>query len=135
MRICEVEELTMDGITICDYVETNLSEHEENQSPPTVKSDPERLLSRVSLPSIPRLPGNFKPASRRLFLYSDPARDITSTGIRLDLLSHLPPEIAIHILRYLHPRHLCRYCFYLLNYIQLVWIPKCTAMNVVCLPV
>lgn len=115
MRICEVEELTMDGITICDYVETNLSEYEENQSPPPVTIDPERLPSRVSPPSIPRLLGSFKPASRRLFLYSDPTKNISSTGIRLDLLSHLPPEIAVHILRYLHPRHLCRYYSYLLN--------------------
>lgn len=108
MRICEVEEPSMDGITVYEYVETDLSEHVENQSPPSVRDDPERLPSRVSLPYFPRLQSSFKHASRRLFLHGDLAMDITSTGLKLDLLAHLPPEIAVHILRYLHPRHLCR---------------------------
>lgn len=108
MGIYEVEELIMDGITVCDYMETGLSEHEENQSPPSVRDDRERLPSRVSLPYIPRLQSSFKHASRRLFLHGDSARNITSAGLKVDLLTHLPPEIAVHILRYLHPRHLCR---------------------------
>ena len=34
-----------------------------------------------------------------------------SAGMRLDIPTYLPPEISVHIFRFLHPRDLCRYVF------------------------
>ena len=101
----------MSGFGVCEshtylsYVETSLSEHDKDDStPPTRERHPFHVLS------IPRLPCNVKLVSRRLSLHGYPSSDVSSpTGKRLDLLAHLPPEIAVHILRFLHPRHLCRY--------------------------
>ena len=92
--------------TYLNYVETSLSEHEKTDGSPPLT----RERSPFHVLSIPRLPCNVKLVSRRLSLHGDHPSDIcSSAGKRLDLLTHLPPEIAVHILRFLHPRHLCRY--------------------------
>lgn len=120
MRICRVEEPEMSGVSVFEvythisYVETRLSEHDENISPPPTSSYLERP---PALLSVPRLPCSFKRAARRLSLHGDPASDI---GTRIDLLALLPPEISILILRFLHPRYLCRYLSNQITYEELM---------------
>ena len=117
MKLSVVEELEMSSLSVCEayahvsYVVTilPLTEYtQEDETPPSAVGDPERPLLLSAL----RLPSNFKLASRRLRLRGDPAYNgaAVSAGMRLDIPAYLPPEISVHILRFLHPRHLCRYC-------------------------
>ena len=104
----------MNSLSVCEtyaymsYVETTLPAmlpSKYTEAPPLAVVDLERPL----LLSAPRLPCNFKLVFRSL--HGDPARNGTaiSAGTRLDIPAYLPPEISVHIFRFLHPRHLCRY--------------------------
>ena len=108
----------MNSLSVCEtyaymsYVETTLpamlpskNTEEDAALPPAVVD-----LERPLLFSAPRLPCNFKLAFRSL--HGDPALNgaAISAGTRLDIPAYLPPEISVHIFRFLHPRHLCRYC-------------------------
>ena len=109
MKICGVEEAEMNEASIVcaayaylSYVETRLCDHEQlladSPPPPSFPASLSRPLSSPASSTARRA------RSRR------PREDPSSPGRgrRIDFLSRLPPEIAVHILRFLHPRHLCR---------------------------
>ena len=112
MKICRGEEPDMSGgvnvWATYTYVETSFEDDEEQKSPPQ-RSD----LAERSLLSAPRLWCSSSSLKRHLKrptqLHHDLSTDMTSSGRRLDLLCCLPPEIAVYILGFLHPRYLCRY--------------------------
>ena len=81
----------------CTYVETLLPEYDD--SPASICLDSE-LAIVCPPPSLARFPP--RPAATR------PRNPGLTVGARLDILASLPPEIAVYVLRHLHPRHLCR---------------------------
>lgn len=95
--------------TYLAYMETNLAELSLDD---THSLSPRPTIQRplpTSLPSVSRVSlKNFKHhPNKRLYSYTDYI-DLGPAGTRLDFLSHLPPEIAVYILRFLHPQYLCR---------------------------
>lgn len=116
MKIIAVERTEMSGVSISTaytylaYMETNLAELSLDD---THSLSPRPTIQRplpTSLPSVSRVSlKNFKHhPNKRLYSYTDYI-DLGPAGTRLDFLSHLPPEIAVYILRFLHPQYLCRY--------------------------
>ena len=106
----------MNSLSVCEiyayvnYVETTLpamlpSKNTEDSVRPASVVDLEHLL----LLSAPQLACNFKLSFGSL--YGDPALNCAaiSAGMRLDIPTFLPPEISVHIFRFLHPRDMCRY--------------------------
>ena len=106
----------MNSLSVCEtyayvnYMETTVpamlpSKNTEDSVRPAAVVDLEHLL----LLSAPQLLCNFKLSFGSL--YGDPALNCAavSVGTQLDIPTYLPPEISVHILRFLHPKDLCRY--------------------------
>ena len=116
MRLCVVKNPEMNSLSVCEtcayvnYMETTVpamlpSKNTEDSAHPAAVVHLEHLL----LLSAPQLLCNFKLSFGSL--YGDPALNCAavSVGTQLDIPTYLPPEISVHILRFLHPKDLCRY--------------------------
>ena len=90
------------------YVETLLPEY--NDSSASIRVDSELTIVRLS---------GSQPLARPLATARSPVVTLSksaaartnpnvSARVKFDILAFLPPEIAVHVLRELHPRHLCR---------------------------
>ena len=134
MRICGVEEadMTNEGSVYAAYaylayVETNLGELGEEDPPlsPPPPLSGDRAAASLNLHRPSPLLSSTDSARRprwKLLLRGDLSWQASPRGTRLDFLSRLPPEIAVYILRFLHPKYLCRYDLSTLTHFECICI-------------
>ena len=126
MKICGVEEADVSeayaAYAYLAYVETTLEDFGPTSPPPSPPLHQPQNLPLPLPPSISssdsgRLQLQHRPhktpsISRRPLhhrLHGVPSWEEECPTIRVDFLTHLPPEISVCILSFLRPKHLCRY--------------------------